>query len=154
MTRTIPPQALALVKRFEGFSPCRLPDEARAEIGYGHDMEPGDPLWNATISEATAEELAEQDLETTADELTAILGPQQVSLFTDGQWAALLDFTYNLGSGTFASSTLRAMIKAGRLQAAGGQFNRWVYAKDANGVEVVNQGLAERRDAETEVWES
>lgn len=154
--RPVPSQALALVKASEGFRASRNPDPSgNAEIGYGHKMVPGDPLWNATISEETGESLAMDDLEHVAQELEAVLGANLVENLKDGQWAALLDFAYNEGVGRFEGSTLCADIKAGNLKMAGLQFSRWVYAADpSTGAEVVLPGLVRRRAAETALWQS
>lgn len=151
MSRVVPQAALDLVKTSEGFRPVRNPDPVGlAEIGYGHKLKPGDPLWNATIDEPHAEALAGDDLDIAAIELTSILGQAQVSSLTEGQWSAILDFTYNLGSGTFEGSTLCAMIKAGQRNCAA-QFNRWVYAGQPP---KIMPGLVTRRAAEAELWAS
>ena len=151
MTRAVPPQALSLVKQFEGFRSTRYPDPVGLPtIGYGHRLSgPYDPLWNATISQATADELADQDLEATAEQLTEILGEPIVDGLTDGQWAAILDFSYNLGCGRFASSTLCSDIKSGNLSDAAKQFGRWIYGGQPP---KVLPGLVTRRTAETECW--
>lgn len=152
--RPAPQAALDLVKTFEGFRPTRYSDTGGVQtIGYGHKLTTGDPLWNASISETSAEEVAMDDLDTTGLEIQNVLGPQQVSLFTDGQWAALLDFVFNEGIGRFEGSTLCAMIRAGQLQSAGEQFGRWVYGV-VNGVETQLDGLVKRRAAEAALWVS
>ena len=152
--RPVPQQALDLVKASEGFRASRNTDPTgNAEIGYGHKLMPGDPLWNATLSEESAESLAMDDLEHVAQELTTILGDALVSELTEGQWAALLDFTFNEGAGRFEGSTLCAMVKTGQFADAAGQFGRWVYGC-VNGSEVKLPGLVTRRAAETALWQS
>jgi lysozyme len=150
MPRAVPQAALDLVKTSEGFISERSPDPiGLPTIGYGHKLKQGDPLWDATIDESHAEALADDDLERVAIELTSVLGPSQVSLFTDGQWSALLDFTFNLGIGAFEGSTLCAMLKAGHTSTAGAQFERWVYA--GNPPQKL-PGLVTRRAAEADLW--
>lgn len=153
--RPVPPQALALVKASEGFRATRNTDPSgNAEIGYGHKMVPGDPLWNASLSEEGAEALAMEDLETAAKEITAVLGDPLIENLTEGRWAALLDFVFNEGIGQFRTSTLCSKIRAGLLGSAGAEFDRWVYAADPKtGAEVKLTGLVNRRAAETALWQ-
>lgn len=154
--RPVPQQALDLVKTSEGFRASRnLDPTGNAEIGYGHKMIPGDPLWNATISQETAEALAMDDLEHTASELQTVLGQALIATLTEGQWAALLDFTYNEGIGRFEGSTLGALVKTGQFHDAAAQFNRWVYGTNPEtGAKVILPGLVTRRAAETSLWQS
>jgi lysozyme len=151
MARAVPQAALDLVKTSEGFIPARSPDPiGLPTIGYGHKLKPGDPLWDATITEPHAEALAGDDLNIVSIELRAILGDATVDALTDGQWSALLDFTFNLGSGAFEGSTLCAMIKAGQLNCAA-QFSRWIYAGQPP---KILHGLVTRRAAEADLWSS
>lgn len=60
-----------------------------------------------------------------------------------GAVAAILDFTYNLGSGNLASSTLRRRINAGDKEGAREELMKWV-----KGGGKVLPGLVRRRGAE------
>ena len=152
--RAVPSAALALVKRFESFRATRYSDTGGLPtIGYGHKISVGDPLWNATISEETAEQLARSDLETAASELQTDLGDTLLASLTDNQWSALLDFVFNEGIGRFETSTLASLIKRGDLAGVGAQFDRWVYGQ-VDGEEVQLPGLVARRAAETALWQS
>lgn len=62
---------------------------------------------------------------------------------TEGEHAAYLSFTYNVGAQAFADSTLRKKVLAGDRVGACNELSRWVYAK---GVKL--QGLEKRRAAE------
>lgn len=64
---------------------------------------------------------------------------------TRGQYIALLDWFYNLGTTRVANSTLLRYLNDGHYALAQTQFKRWVYS---NG-KVLN-GLVRRRDAEAE----
>ena len=44
---------------------------------------------------------------------------------TQGQFDALVDFVFNLGSSRLASSTLLVDLNAGRYDAAGAELLRW-----------------------------
>jgi lysozyme len=57
--------------------------------------------------------------------------------------AALIDFTYNLGSGNLRASTLRRKVNAGDWDAVPGELRKWVRANGR-----VLRGLVIRRDAE------
>lgn len=152
MTRAVPQAALDLVKASEGYEPTRNADPAGfAQIGYGHKIGSTSSLWNVSLSEVASEELALNDLGAVAEQITAILGDPQVEELSEGQWAAILDFTFNEGIERFEGSTLCAMIKAGQLADAAGQFGRWVFAK-VNGQEVKLDGLIKRRATEAALW--
>jgi lysozyme len=64
--------------------------------------------------------------------------------------AALTDFTFNVGRGAFASSTLRQKFNAGDHAGACRELLKWVYGK-VNGKYVKLNGLVKRRQAEYEV---
>jgi len=65
----------------------------------------------------------------------------------DNQYAALVDFAFNCGSGNLQASTLRRVINRGELNEAPRQFRRWVHAR---GVKLA--GLVRRREADVEMW--
>jgi lysozyme len=154
------PQApcLALVHAFEGsggtFLPTRGQDPSgNWAIGYGHDLTGMfDPLWNATLDAEQADALAISDLGVAAQGVCDALGPVVNSL-SEGQYAACIDFAYNLGSGAFAGSTLCHFIKTGNMAGVPGQFLLWVHER-INGAEVVERGLVRRRQADLDVWNS
>ena len=104
--RNITPNGLDLIKRFEGFSqtvyfcPAGYPT-----IGYGHVVK-DDEDFSEGIDEAEAEELLRQD---TMIAERAVLRLINVPL-TDGQFDALVSFTFNLGGGALQRSTLRRKI--------------------------------------------
>lgn len=62
--------------------------------------------------------------------------------------AALYSFTYNVGSGAFASSTLLKKLNTGDVQGACKELQRWTYAGGKQW-----KGLITRRDIEREVCE-
>lgn len=59
------------------------------------------------------------------------------------QRAALVDFTYNLGSGAFLGSTLLKLLNAGDYDGAAAQFGEWIHADGE-----VLPGLVTRRAIE------
>lgn len=67
---------------------------------------------------------------------------------TQGQYDALVSFTFNLGEANLASSTLLRKLNAGDCFGAAKQFDRWVYD---DGVKYA--GLVKRRAAERSKFE-
>lgn len=145
---------LGLIKHYEGFRAYRYRDPAGYQtIGYGHKLTgPNDPYWGATLSEASAEELAEKDLEERAAKpLCDDLGPDVLQELSDGQYAALIDFVFNEGIEKFHTSTLRHFVLTGNHAAACDELPKWKYAH-VLGEAVVLDGLVKRRAAEQAVW--
>src|SRR5208283_4245324 len=67
---------------------------------------------------------------------------------TQGQYDALCSWTFNVGSGALASSTLLKVLNAGNYDQVPGQMLRWVHNHDGS----INQGLTRRREAEVQLW--
>ncbi|HBZ7651470.1 TPA: lysozyme [Klebsiella pneumoniae] len=67
---------------------------------------------------------------------------------SDPTRAALYSFTYNVGSGAFASSTLLRKLNAGDVPGACKELQRWTYAGGKQW-----KGLITRREIEREVCE-
>lgn len=143
----VPQAAIVLAKRFEGF--CRVPknDPGRAypyicpagywTIGYGHLCDPKHP----PISEAEAEVYLAHDLQAA---LAATLRYCPVlAAEPEGRLAAIVDFTFNLGTGRLQMSTLRRRINQRDWASATCELRRWVYGGGR-----ILPGLLARRDNE------
>ena len=119
--RHITHDGIDLIKRFEGFSstvyicPAGYPT-----IGYGHLVRLGESY--TEISETEAEELLRKDVESAE---RAVIRLVNVPL-TDGQFDALVSFTFNLGSGAFQRSTLRRKVNRQAHTEVPAQLMRWV----------------------------
>ncbi|HRK98471.1 MAG TPA: lysozyme [Alphaproteobacteria bacterium] len=143
--RHITQNGIDLIKRFEGFSakvyicPAGYPT-----IGYGHVVKPHEDF-SAGIDEAQAEELLRQDAVIAE---RAVLRLISVPL-TDGQFDALVSFTYNLGGGALQRSTLRRKINREEHAEVPEQFMRWVWAGGRK-----LKGLVRRREAEISLYDS
>ena len=137
-------QGLALTEQFEGLQLTAYQDPVGVwTIGYGHtgsDVQPG-----LTITQEQASDLLLQDV---AGAVAAVNRLVTVPL-TQNQFDALVDFTFNVGQGNLASSTLLRELNAGNTEGAAAQFLVWVYAK---GVEL--PGLVKRRQAEAALFQS
>jgi lysozyme len=128
---------LALTKSFEGCVLDAYQDQGGVwTIGYGHT---NGVHAGMTITQAQADEWLAEDLAWTVAAVNRLV---TVPL-TQGQFDALVDFAYNVGTGAFAGSTLLRAVNKGNLELAAQQFTLWDHV---NGVE--NAGLLRRREAE------
>ena len=110
--RHLTDEGLALIKRFEGFSPeIYICPGGWPTIGYGHVVREDERERFADgIGEATAEELLRHDVKTAE---RAVLRLIRVPL-EDGRFDALASFTFNLGAGALQRSTLRRRVSTER----------------------------------------
>ena len=138
--------AVDLVKEFEGFRskaytcPANVPT-----IGYGHtgpDVKMAD-VGRKAVTMEEAWELLRTDLTKAAADVDELV---KVPL-TRNQRGALASFVFNLGSGSFARSTLLRVLNQGDYVAAAEQFRVWDKAK-VKGALVTLGGLSRRRAAE------
>lgn len=145
--RNVTQAGLDLIKRFEGFSPTIYICPGGYEtIGYGHlvrDWERDE--WQAAepIIEQLGEELLSVDV---MDAERAVLRLIRVPL-TDGQFDALVSFTFNLGAGVLQRSTLRRKVNRAEHAAVPAEFRRWVWAGGRK-----LKGLMRRREAEVAMY--
>ncbi len=148
--RPVSTKGIALTKRSEGFR-GRLYNDAAGycTIGYGHLLkkarcngsEPRD--YRDGITEPEGEELLRTDMRTPQIAVMELVSPE----LTDGQFAALCDFVFNVGRGNFSSSTLLKRLNAGRFDDVPFQLRRWAYA---GGKRLA--GLEKRREREIELF--
>ena len=137
--RTITQRGIALIQRFEGFrSTVYTCPAGYPTIGYGHVVKDSENF-SEGINETQAEALLRQD---TATAERAVLRLINVPL-TDGQFDALVSFTYNLGGGALQRSTLRRKINREEHAEVPAQLMRWVWAGGRK-----LKGLMRRRQAE------
>lgn len=131
------------LKEFEGYRPTSYQDSAGVwTIGYGHTQ---GVKKGQKITKAQAESLLRGDLLKAEKYVNGL----KLNL-TQGQFDALVDFAYNLGTGNLGTSTLLGKI---RMKASDeeiqAQFRRWVYAGGK-----VMPGLVKRREWEAQRWSS
>jgi lysozyme len=130
-------QGLALTEQFEG---CRLtayPDQVGVPtVGYGHTR--GVRL-GMTCTQEQAEAWLRDDIAICEQDVNTHV---KVPL-TQGEFDALVDFSFNLGCQSLNGSTLLRLLNAGDYHGAAAEFEKWSHA----GGKVV-AGLLRRRQAE------
>ena len=132
---------LNLIKSHEGLRTTAYQDPVGVwTIGYGHT---GTAKPGQKITEAQAEQLLRQDVGWAQD---AVRKNVKVPL-TQGQFDALVSFTFNLGAGALGRSTLLKKLNAGNYDAVPGELARW----NKNDGKVM-AGLTNRRAAEAGLW--
>jgi lysozyme len=143
--RKVSDEGLNPIKRFEGFSetvyicPAGYPTIGYGHVVFGHEVE----SFAEGILEEQATDLLRQDV---AIAEYAVVRHINVPL-SDGQFDALVSFTFNLGSGALQRSTLRRKLNRQEYTSAAREFSRWVWA---GGKKL--KGLVRRRQAEAELF--
>ncbi|WP_047625965.1 lysozyme [Enterobacter sp. ZOR0014] len=135
-------KGIALIKQFEGCKLTAYQDSVGVwTIGYGWTQPvDGKPIRaGMTIKQETAERLLKTGLVSYESDVSRLV---RVDL-TQGQFDALVSFTYNLGARSLSTSTLLRKLNASDYAGAADEFLRWNKA----GGKVLN-GLARRREAE------
>ena len=64
---------------------------------------------------------------------------------SDGQKAAFLSFSFNVGNGAFCSSTLVRKANAGDMPGACAELSRWTYAGGKQLLSLIKRRAAERK---------
>lgn len=135
-------KGLETLKELEGFRSAPYQCSARVwTIGYGSTH--GVTKHTPPISKVDAEKLLLRDL---AKFELAVKGAAHRKP-TQGQFDALVLFSYNVGAAALRRSTLMQKFNAGDIQGAAEQFGRWV---KAGGLRL--NGLVRRRDIEKELF--
>lgn len=156
--RNLLPQALSLIKSFEGWFPNFYNDPAGyCTIGYGRLIalrpcnEDDLALHDAPLSESDGEKLLQEDTIGSRLDVQRLVVATQLS---PEQFGALTSFVFNVGPGNFASSTMLRRLndtsvdEQTRLELASREFPRWVRA----GGMVLN-GLIARRSCERALFD-
>ncbi|WP_228015419.1 lysozyme [Leptolyngbya ectocarpi] len=136
-TRQTNSSGVNLIKSFEGLRLKAYQDAVGVwTIGYGttRGVKPGQE-----ISQAQAEALLKTDLARFERDVSqAVRVP-----INDNQFAAIVSFTYNVGSGAMRSSTLLRKLNRRDIYGAANEFPRWNRAGGR-----ILAGLTRRRNAE------
>lgn len=130
------------IAKHEGFRAEVYRDAAgHPTIGYGHLIKPGETF--TRITESQARDLLRDDVRTAE---AAVADAVTVPL-TQGQFDALVSFTFNVGTGALRASTLLRKLNAGDYTGAGAEFEKWNKAGGR-----VLPGLVARRAEESRLF--
>lgn len=133
---------LDMVKKYEGLYTKAYRDPVGIlTIGYGHTG--SDVREGQTITKAQATELLRKDLGTAEN---AVRKAVKVPL-TQGQFDALVSFTFNCGAGALQKSTLLQKLNAGDYAGAQAEFAKWNHGGGR-----VLPGLTRRRNEEAQMF--
>lgn len=145
---TVSDDCVELIERYEGFSATMYEDSGRWYIGYGSQVAQGAYPDGITEEEATA--LVHEELRDTEEAINSFCARNNIAL-TQGQFDALADFTYTLGTSWLSGSSLLLRIVRGETEATRREtaraFGVWSHAGG-----VVLPGLAERRLEEAALY--
>lgn len=141
---------VAVIEFFESLQLKAYPDPATGgkpyTIGFGTTVYPsGAPV---RLGDVCTKEQAEKYLLNDLARFEKIVNDAVRVPINQGQFDALVSFTYNLGPANLLSSTLLKKLNAGDYAGAAGEFKRW---NKANGK--VMRGLTRRRAAEQCLFE-
>ncbi|MEH3404125.1 lysozyme [Enterobacter roggenkampii] len=139
-------KGISLIKQFEGCKLTAYQDSVGVwTIGYGWTQPvDGKPIRaGMTIKQETAERLLKTGLVSYESDVSRLV---KVGL-TQGQFDALVSFTYNLGARSLSTSILLRKLNAGDYAGAADEFLRWNKA----GGKVLS-GLTRRREAERDLF--
>ena len=137
-------EGLALIRRFEGFSPTiYICPGGYPTIGYGHKILENECFSENGISREDAEMLLKQDVGGFASAIAWLI-TQNAS---QGQFDAMVSLAYNIGETAFKKSTLLLYFNNKKPEMAENEFSRWIYS---NGRKL--PGLIARRAAETQLY--
>lgn len=148
---TVPLPATSVVKRIEGFYSAPYDDNGSKPggtwtIGYGTIIDAqGKPITPQTkpITEAEAETLLRRDMEGAARDVKLRV---HTSLL-DCEASALISWTYNLGGGNLAKSTMLKCINADKKASVPDEMRKWI---NQEGKPLL--GLLRRRWAEAAIF--
>ena len=145
----ISPEGIAFLKEKEGFRSDAYYDVAGVlTIGYGHSIYAPSieeyPIHEGQhITEEEGEKILRADLKPTEAAVNSAVTRE----ITQGQYDALVSFTFNLGAGTFKSSDVLEFTNQGNYQAATDALLQYVYA----GGRLID-GLRKRREEERAMY--
>ncbi len=135
--------ALEVICRYEGFmSVPYICAGGHKTIGYGHVIKWRERFPNP-ITKEEALVILREDVRIAENAVLKLIKRP----LTQGQFDALVSFTFNLGSGALQRSTLRRVIQRGEYSKVPHEFRKWVYA---GGKKL--RGLLRRREAEIRLF--
>jgi lysozyme len=148
---TVPLAATAVVRRLEGFSATPYDDNGSAPggtwtIGYGSIIDGNEKAvtpQTPAITEEEAVKLLQRDMRGAA----LAVARRVKSPLNEGQAASLISWTYNLGEGSLAKSTMLTLLNSGKFDAVPDEMRKWVHHEGK-----VLLGLLRRRWVEAAIF--
>lgn len=135
-------KGLALIRQFEGLRLRAYRDAVNVPtIGYGHTA-------GVKMGQEITRERAEELLLAEVERFEGYVDRLVTVPLTQGQFDALVAWTYNLGPGALEKSTMLRRLNAGDYAGAAAELERWSRA----GGQVL-AGLVRRRAAERALFE-
>lgn len=143
-THRVTAAGLQFIRQWEGFRGRIYIDPAGyATVGFGHLVKP-DEVYVHELTYEDALTLLRSDVYTVEQALR-----EEVTVPLNAhRFDALASWTFNVGVGAMASSTLLRLVNAGHHDRAAAELDRWVWA----GGQVL-PGLVRRRAAERRLYE-
>jgi lysozyme len=139
-------QGLSLIRRLEGFRAGAYKDAAGMwTIGYGHTSAAGSPQVRPgmKISRKEADHILARDVAMFAQGVQSLVSIP----LTDGQFSALVSFSYNVGLENFRKSSVLRAVNGGKFAAVPRRLSLWVKSGGR-----VLPGLVNRRAAEAAMF--
>tara|TARA_R100001198_G_C5236445_1_gene214266 strand:+ start:599 stop:1042 length:444 start_codon:yes stop_codon:yes gene_type:complete len=142
------PAAIAIIKHYEGFSstPYKCP-AGYWTYGYGNIRDAqGERVTSDTehITELEGETLLLEEMAKVERQIKALTTAE----LTVNQFSALCSFVWNVGSGRYKASTLRAKLNRCDYEGASAEFPKW-----RRGGGKILPGLVRRRKSERELFD-
>lgn len=144
-------RGLDIIKKWEGYrGNAYYCPSGVLTVGYGHTNRAG----TLKISESTyfSEEKAEEVLVLDLKKFTAYVDKYVTRSMTQGQYDAFTSLVYNLGPGSFKSSTFLKRFNAGESNERVCQAIGWWNKGTVKGKKVVLKGLVNRREDEVKLF--
>ncbi|WP_293935424.1 lysozyme [Iodobacter sp.] len=139
--------AIALIGYYEGYKPKAYLDPINIPtICYGHTGK--DVFIGLTKTKTECDELLSDDVKIAQKAVERLY--RGVDPLPDETAAAMISFTYNMGQGALATSTMLKKLNAGDLVGACNELPRWINAGQGINKKPL-QGLINRREAEKEL---
>jgi lysozyme len=152
--RRLSKRGLDLIAEFEGFVPYAYNDAAgHATVGYGRLLHHGPVTakdrerYGTRDKPKVSHELGRRMLEEDAEAFERIVQSFVKVPVTQGEFNALVSFSFNVGAGALRDSTLLRLLNKRKRRRAARQFKRWNKAGGR-----VLLGLTRRREAEARMF--
>jgi GH24 family phage-related lysozyme (muramidase) len=145
--RHVTEAGLSLIKQLEGFSPTiYICPAGYPTVGYGHVVLAHEQeQFGAGNTQTDATELLRKDVRIAERAVLRLISV----LLTDGQFDALVSFTFNLCAGALQRSTLRQKVNGREHELVPTELMKWVWAAGKRFL-----GLVRRRRQESKAYAS